>query len=98
MTVTVKPKTRLVVPSSVRRQAGIKAGDRLEFKVSGGVIAILPKLPAASEYTAEQRRIISARLAEAEKGPFHGPFTAKQAAAFLRKTLKTRSVKRQQPG
>ena len=81
----------------MRRQAGIKAGDRLEFKVSGGVIAILPKLPAMSECTAEQRRIISARLAEAEKGPFHGPFTAKQAAAFLRQAVKARSVKRKQP-
>jgi hypothetical protein len=62
------------------------------------VIAILPRLPAASEYTADQRRIISARLAEAEKSPFHGPFTAKQAAAFLSKTLKNRSLKRQRQG
>ena len=88
----MKNKTDLVVPQSVRRQAGISAGDRLEFKVSGGVIAILPKLPAATdEYTSEQRRIINARLGEAEKGPFHGPFTAKEASAFLKKrTLKAR--------
>jgi len=57
--------------------------------VSGGVIAILPKLPTAvDEYTPEQRRMINARLDEAEKGPFYGPFTAKKAAAFLRETLK----------
>jgi bifunctional DNA-binding transcriptional regulator/antitoxin component of YhaV-PrlF toxin-antitoxin module len=43
MTVTVKSiSTGLVVPPSVRRQAGIKAGDRLEFKVSDGVITIAP--------------------------------------------------------
>lgn len=88
MTITVKNKTDLLVPPRVQRQAGIKTGDRLEFKVSGGVISIFPKLPsAADEYTPEQRRIISARLDEAEKGPFYGPFTAKQATAFLRKTL-----------
>jgi bifunctional DNA-binding transcriptional regulator/antitoxin component of YhaV-PrlF toxin-antitoxin module len=34
MTVTVKPRNKLVVPESVRRQARIKTGDRLEFKVS----------------------------------------------------------------
>jgi AbrB family looped-hinge helix DNA binding protein len=48
MTVTVKNnRVGLVVPPSVRRQAGIKAGDRLEFKVSGGIINIIPKLPSA---------------------------------------------------
>jgi bifunctional DNA-binding transcriptional regulator/antitoxin component of YhaV-PrlF toxin-antitoxin module len=36
----------------VRRRAGIKTGDRVEFKVSGGVINIVPKLPSADdEYT-----------------------------------------------
>ena len=39
------------------------------------------------EYTPEQRRIINARLDEAEKGPFYGPFSAKEAAAFLKETL-----------
>jgi bifunctional DNA-binding transcriptional regulator/antitoxin component of YhaV-PrlF toxin-antitoxin module len=65
MTVIVKPATDLVVPRSVRCRAGIKAGDRLEFKVSGGVINIVPKLPSAEdEYTPAQRRIVNARLAE----------------------------------
>jgi bifunctional DNA-binding transcriptional regulator/antitoxin component of YhaV-PrlF toxin-antitoxin module len=38
MTVTVKNKTPLVVPPAVRRLAGLKSGDELEFKVSGQVI------------------------------------------------------------
>ena len=47
------------------------------------------------EYTPEQRRMIDARLDEAEKGPFYGPFTAKEATAFLKETLKaTRRAKR----
>ena len=65
MTITVKDKAALVVPPSVRRRAGIKPGDELEIKVSGGVITILPKLPSAGdEYTPAQRRLIDAQLGE----------------------------------
>jgi bifunctional DNA-binding transcriptional regulator/antitoxin component of YhaV-PrlF toxin-antitoxin module len=67
MTVTVKNKTPLVVPPAVRRQAGFKSGQEIEFKVSGGVISIRQKLSTADdEYTPEQRRIIDARLAKAD--------------------------------
>ena len=31
-------KTSIVVPAAIQRRAGIKAGDRLEFKVAGGMI------------------------------------------------------------
>jgi bifunctional DNA-binding transcriptional regulator/antitoxin component of YhaV-PrlF toxin-antitoxin module len=79
MTVTIKNKTPLVIPQSVRRQAGLKSGQKIEFKVSGGVISIYPKLsPADNEYTPEQRRIIDAQLAEGladvEAGRINGPF------------------------
>jgi hypothetical protein len=54
---------------------------------------LVPKLATAvDEYTPEQRRIINARLDEAEKGPFYGPFTANQAAAFLKKALKAARI------
>jgi bifunctional DNA-binding transcriptional regulator/antitoxin component of YhaV-PrlF toxin-antitoxin module len=43
MTVTLKNKTPLVVPDRVRREAGFKTGDRVEFKVSRGAVTILPK-------------------------------------------------------
>jgi bifunctional DNA-binding transcriptional regulator/antitoxin component of YhaV-PrlF toxin-antitoxin module len=79
MTATAKNKTDLVVPPSLRRRAGIKPGDRLEFKVSGGIINIIPKLPSADdEYTPEQRRIIDAQLDEAENGPLYGPFNTRR--------------------
>ena len=65
MTVTVKRKTQLAVPPSVQRRAHIKAGDTLEFIVSGGVITIIPKLPSADdEYTPEQRRIVDVQVAK----------------------------------
>ena len=44
MTITLKPKTEITVPKSIRRKAGIKPGDRFEFRVSGRVINIIPKL------------------------------------------------------
>jgi AbrB family looped-hinge helix DNA binding protein len=94
MTVTLNDKTQLVVPSSVQRRAGLKAGDRLEFKVSGGIITITPQLPSADdEYTPEQRKIIDAQLDEAEKGPFHGPFdSADEMIAHMKAGLKKRAT------
>jgi bifunctional DNA-binding transcriptional regulator/antitoxin component of YhaV-PrlF toxin-antitoxin module len=92
MTVTVKSQDELVVPRAVQRRAGIKAGQRVQFKVSGGIISIIPELPTADdEYTPAQRRVIDARLAKARKGPYHGPFeTAGEAITFLRKEIKSR--------
>ena len=94
MTVTVKSKTTLTVPPQVQRQAGIKAGDRVEFKVSGGIINIIPELPSADdEYTPAQRRIIDARLKAAGKGPYQGPFeTADEAIKFLRREIRNRKA------
>ena len=103
MTVTVKSKTPLVVPLAVRRQAGLKSGQEIEFKVSGGVISIYPKVPPADdEYTPEQRRIVDAQLAEGlaeiDAGQVHGPFaTHKEFIASLHaeaKKLNRKKTKR----
>jgi AbrB family looped-hinge helix DNA binding protein len=65
VTITVKRKTQLSIPPSVQRRAHFKAGDKLEFIVSGGIITIIPKLPLADdEYTPRQRAIVNAQLAE----------------------------------
>lgn len=84
MTVAIENnnKAPLVVPASVRRTAGFKSGQEIEFRASG-VIAILPKLP-----TAAQRRIIDARLDAAEKGPCQGPFkSADEMIAYVKGEL-----------
>ena len=77
MTVTVKSKT-ITVPEAVRQQAGFKIGQVLEFKASGGMVTIIPKLPAADEYTPSQRRAIDRGIAQSEKeykqGKGIGPF------------------------
>ena len=95
MTITLKDKTQLLVPPSVRRQARLKAGDRLEFKATPGMITIVSKPPQATgEYTPEQRRVIDARLAKAleevDTGRTYGPFESHEAMmAFLnRRTAK----------
>jgi len=93
MTVTIKSRTHLTVPPQIQRRAGIKTGDRVEFRVSGGIINIIPSLPSADdEYTPAQRRAIDARLAKAAKGPYHGPFeSADDAIKFLRKEIRNRN-------
>jgi AbrB family looped-hinge helix DNA binding protein len=43
MTVTLKSKTEITVPKSIRLKAGIKPGEQIEFSVSGRTINITPK-------------------------------------------------------
>ena len=98
MTVTLRPRTEITVPKSIRK-AGYRAGDQVEFRVSGRTITIVPKLSTADdEYTPGQRRIIGARLAKAEEdikpGRVHGPFTAKEAAVFVERLAKERAAKK----
>jgi bifunctional DNA-binding transcriptional regulator/antitoxin component of YhaV-PrlF toxin-antitoxin module len=58
MTVTVRNNTaELVVPARVRRQASIKAGDQLEFKVSPGTITITVSQPTYKPTKAEMSAI-----------------------------------------
>jgi bifunctional DNA-binding transcriptional regulator/antitoxin component of YhaV-PrlF toxin-antitoxin module len=98
MTTIVKKKTPITVPPSVQRQAGIKTGDRLEFKVSGGVINIIPELPSADdEYTPAQRRVIDAQLKEGiediRKGRTYGPFnTTEEMVASIETNIKKMRV------
>jgi bifunctional DNA-binding transcriptional regulator/antitoxin component of YhaV-PrlF toxin-antitoxin module len=105
MTVIVNSKTALVVPPAVRRLARLKTGDRIEFKVSGRVITILPKPRIAEdEYTPAERRAIDRGIAQSEKqyaaGKSYGPFeTAAEAIASLNGNLRRRraDAKRSKP-
>jgi bifunctional DNA-binding transcriptional regulator/antitoxin component of YhaV-PrlF toxin-antitoxin module len=47
MTVIVRSKSPITVPDQVRRRAGFKPGDHVEFKVSRGVVTILTKRSAS---------------------------------------------------
>jgi bifunctional DNA-binding transcriptional regulator/antitoxin component of YhaV-PrlF toxin-antitoxin module len=98
MTITVKSIRDLVIPPSVRRHAGIKAGDRLEFRASRGLITIVATPGnAPAEYTPRQRRALDREivkgLEDIRKGRVYGPFTAQEASRFIKTELKTRSRK-----
>lgn len=47
MTLTLKAE--ITVPKSVRRKAGFRPGDRVEFKVADRIITIVPKLAPDEE-------------------------------------------------
>ena len=100
MTVRAEASKELVVPPSVRRRAGIKAGDRLEFEAARGIITIRKSRKLENdEYTPAQRRVIDARLAEAaedvRQGRVYGPFsTHEELIASLRATSKQPSSRR----
>ncbi len=94
MGAVVSTKSEIVVPRSVRRRAGLKRGQKVEFKVSGGVISIVPKLPAADdEYTPAQRRVIDARLRKARQGPYYGPFDSVDEMLASMKRRKPRGTR-----
>jgi bifunctional DNA-binding transcriptional regulator/antitoxin component of YhaV-PrlF toxin-antitoxin module len=67
MTIVVRERDPLVVPANIRRRAGIKPGDRLEFKAARGIITIVSRPEIASDETPEQRRIVDAQLDEGLK-------------------------------
>ena len=63
MTVVVKNKEPLVVPTAARRRAGFKSGQELEVKASGGVITIVPKL--SPDELQDEREVRDPKIREA---------------------------------
>ena len=97
----IQNKGQVTIPTVIRRQAGLSKGDLVNFAFQRGKIIVTPRLvidrskfpTADDEYTPAQRRIINARLAKAEKGPFHGPFnSADEAIAHMKSELKKKSA------
>ena len=64
MTIVLKSKTERVVPRSVPRQAGIKAGDQLEFRASQRTITITAMEPPT--YKPTKAELAAIRKGEAE--------------------------------
>ncbi len=91
---TVKNNEPLVVPAAVRRRAGFKSGQELEFKAAGGIITIVPKTTeAADESTPAERRRIDSRLRKAGEDikalRVYGPFeTAREMAKSIEANIK----------
>ena len=74
MTVTLKNKTPLTVPDQVRRRAGFKPGDKVEFKVSAGMVTILPTSSPADDaddiLTPEESALVKKAEREMRQGKF----------------------------
>src|ERR1700730_9398641 len=84
---------KITVPQSVRRKAGIKTGDRVEFVPSAGTITIRVKRQAEDEYAPAERRAIDRMLALSDKdhkeSRVFGPFnTAEEMAASVEGNIK----------
>src|SRR6266700_4869253 len=98
MTVTLKKKTPLVVPDRVRREAGFKTGDRLEFKVSRGAVTILPKpsvTGADDTLTPAEAKIVrrgEAQLKRGESKPWGAVKHALERSTIRRGAKAARSV------
>ena len=98
-TVRIDRKGQVTLPSAMRTAVGISNGDFVEASVSRGKIVLTPKPPAEAEagdeYTPEQKRWLDAELAkglaDVQAGRLHGPFTAAEAAKFLRREFKMRA-------
>lgn len=101
--VKIHRKGQMTLPSRLRSAIGVADGDVVEAKLWRGKILITPKAVidrsqfpnADDDYTPEQRRIIDARLAKADEdiksGRVHGPFTARQANAYIERLAKERT-------
>jgi AbrB family looped-hinge helix DNA binding protein len=96
MTVTLKPKTEITVPKSIRRKAGFKPGDRVEFKVSGKTITIVPRLTA--DEIQDEREIRDPKIRVAIKQSYE-EFLAGKARPIqeLFAERATRGTKRRRP-
>jgi bifunctional DNA-binding transcriptional regulator/antitoxin component of YhaV-PrlF toxin-antitoxin module len=61
-------QAQLVVPATIQRRAGIRAGDPVEFKAARGVITIIAKDPAGKRrtYTPTKAEIAAMAAGRAE--------------------------------
>lgn len=94
MTALVKIDRRgqVTIPARLRGQAGFADGDIIEARAETGRVILVPK---RDEYTTAQRRAIDAEIAKAQKGPYHGPFTADEAVSFLKAAIKSKKPRRE---
>lgn len=94
MTVTLKPKTEITVPKSIRRRAGIKPGDRVEFKVSDRTITIIPKL--TPDEIEDEREIRDPKIRAAIRKS-HEEFLAGKSRSAERLLVELKRMKPKKP-
>lgn len=60
--------TPIVIPEAVRRKAGLRRGEKVEFRVSGRAITIVPEESSREEYPMET---IMRIIREAKRRPMN---------------------------
>jgi len=69
MTVVLKPKTEITVQPGIRREAGLKTGDRVAFKVSGQTITSMPeRIVSVPELTPSEAKLVRRGEAQLKRG------------------------------
>jgi hypothetical protein len=85
----------LDVPAVVQRLANLRPGDKFEFRALGGLLTITAKSPSTGkESNPALRRLIDICLISARGTQNYGPYTANEAATFLKTELKSRGKRR----
>lgn len=76
MTAIVKSKTPLTVPDAVRRRAGFKPGDQVEFKASRGTVTIVTRRRIALDFDDTLTTVEAKKVRHAMKQVREGKVTA----------------------
>jgi bifunctional DNA-binding transcriptional regulator/antitoxin component of YhaV-PrlF toxin-antitoxin module len=85
--------TPIVVPESVRRKAGLRRGERVEFRVAGRSITIIPEKATGKAYSVGA---VARIIKEAKKTPMTRQELAgldAELATYARKTAKKVGIK-----
>lgn len=77
--VTIKNKYQVVIPTSVRQEAGVAIGDVLEARVEKGKITLTPKILVDRRKLARLPKSIRDSLEDIRKGKVSGPFNSVDA-------------------
>ena len=65
MIIALTSEIRSILPPSVRRKAGFRAGDQVEIKASGGIVHIIPKSQVVGTYKSTKAESAAIRKGEA---------------------------------
>jgi len=95
MGATAKNVTPLIVPASIRRKAGFKPGEPLEFRAKSGVITIQSKgETAGDEYTPEQRKVINRAIRQGLKEIQEGKYVIYNSVDEMKADIESLARKR----
>lgn len=72
--ITIKNKFQIVIPTKVRKAAGLKVGDFLEAGVEKGKITLTPKVVIDRKHLAKLPKGVREGLEDIWAGRTHGPF------------------------